>query len=169
MDGSPVVFQRWDNNQPDFRNNDENCVAMASYIGFWHDYNCGTEMKSICERSGSPPVNSTVPPTAPPTGGCPPEWILYQSKCYKLTGYRVPSTWLEARSFCQSMGANLASVTNRQEQVFLTTQMTSGATDLWIGLSNLNRDAFVWTDGQAVKYLNFDLMKVRMYTHLPKQ
>uniref|UniRef100_A0A673ZBF0 Macrophage mannose receptor 1-like n=1 Tax=Salmo trutta TaxID=8032 RepID=A0A673ZBF0_SALTR len=160
MDGSPVVFQRWDNNQPDFRNNDENCVAMASYIGFWHDYNCGTEMKSICERSGSPPVNSTVPPTAPPTGGCPPEWILYQSKCYKLTGYRVPRTWLEARSFCQSMGANLASVTNRQEQAFLTTQMTSGATDLWIGLSNLNRDAFVWTDGQAVKYLNFDFMKV---------
>ncbi|XP_045549731.1 macrophage mannose receptor 1-like [Salmo salar] len=161
MDGSPVVFQRWDNNQPDFKNNDENCVAMASSIGFWHDYNCGTEMRSICERSGSPPVNSTVPPTAPPTGGCPPEWILYQSKCYKLIGYRVPSTWLEARSFCQSMGGNLASITNRQEQVFLTTQMTSGATDLWIGLSNLNRDAFVWTDGQAVKYLNFDFMKGR--------
>ncbi|XP_045570341.1 macrophage mannose receptor 1 isoform X1 [Salmo salar] len=157
MDGSPVVFQRWDNNQPDFKNNDENCVA--SYNGFWHDYNCGTEMRSICERSGSPPVNSTVPPTAPPTGGCPPEWILYQSKCYMLIGHKSPSTWLEARSSCQSMGANLASITNRREQVFLTTQMTSGATDLWIGLSNLNRDAFVWTDGQAVKYLNFDFMK----------
>uniref|UniRef100_A0A674B7R6 Macrophage mannose receptor 1-like n=1 Tax=Salmo trutta TaxID=8032 RepID=A0A674B7R6_SALTR len=151
MDGSPVVFQRWDNNQPDFRNNDENCVAMASYIGFWHDYNCGTEMKSICERSGSPPVNSTVPPTAPPTGGCPPEWILYQSKVSKRREWILRMSPLSI-----SMVA-----------VFLTTQMTSGATDLWIGLSNLNRDAFVWTDGQAVKYLNFDLMKVRMYTHLP--
>uniref|UniRef100_A0A674BXA0 Macrophage mannose receptor 1-like n=1 Tax=Salmo trutta TaxID=8032 RepID=A0A674BXA0_SALTR len=151
MDGSPVVFQRWDNNQPDFRNNDENCVAMASYIGFWHDYNCGTEMKSICERSGSPPVNSTVPPTAPPTGGCPPEWILYQSKVSKRREWILRMSPLSI-----SMVA-----------VFLTTQMTSGATDLWIGLSNLNRDAFVWTDGQAVKYLNFDFMKVRMYTHLP--
>uniref|UniRef100_A0A673Z8X1 Macrophage mannose receptor 1-like n=1 Tax=Salmo trutta TaxID=8032 RepID=A0A673Z8X1_SALTR len=127
MDGSPVVFQRWDNNQPDFRNNDENCVAMASYIGFWHDYNCGTEMKSICERSGSPPVNSTVPPTAPPTGGCPPEWILYQSKVSKRREWILRS----------------------EIKAFLTTQMTSGATDLWIGLSNLNRDAFVWTDGPA--------------------
>uniref|UniRef100_A0A674B887 Macrophage mannose receptor 1-like n=1 Tax=Salmo trutta TaxID=8032 RepID=A0A674B887_SALTR len=148
MDGSPVVFQRWDNNQPDFRNNDENCVNLGA--GY-----------HITQWSGSPPVNSTVPPTAPPTGGCPPEWILYQSKCYKLTGYRVPSTWLEARSFCQSMGANLAMspLSISMVAVFLTTQMTSGATDLWIGLSNLNRDAFVWTDGQAVKYLNFDLMK----------
>uniref|UniRef100_A0A674BY60 Macrophage mannose receptor 1-like n=1 Tax=Salmo trutta TaxID=8032 RepID=A0A674BY60_SALTR len=128
MDGSPVVFQRWDNNQPDFRNNDENCVAMASYIGFWHDYNCGTEMKSICERSGSPPVNSTVPPTAPPTGGCPPEWILYQSKVSKRR------EWI------------LSPLSISMVAVFLTTQMTSGATDLWIGLSNLNRDAFVWTD-----------------------
>uniref|UniRef100_A0A8C7RE61 Mannose receptor, C type 1b n=1 Tax=Oncorhynchus mykiss TaxID=8022 RepID=A0A8C7RE61_ONCMY len=160
MDGSPVVFQRWDNNQPDFKNNDENCVVMSSSMGFWHDYNCGTEMRSICERSGSPPVNSTVPPTAPPTGGCPPEWVRYQSKCYKLIGYRVPCTWLEARSYCQSMGANLASIASRREQVFLMTQMTSGATDLWIGLSNLNRDAFVWTDGQAVKYLNLDFKKM---------
>uniref|UniRef100_A0A673ZBZ0 Macrophage mannose receptor 1-like n=1 Tax=Salmo trutta TaxID=8032 RepID=A0A673ZBZ0_SALTR len=128
MDGSPVVFQRWDNNQPDFKNNDENCVAMASYNGFWHDYNSGTEMRSICERSGSPPVNSTVPPTAPPTGGCPPEWILYQSKVSKRR------EWI------------LSPLSISMVAAFLTTQMTSGATDLWIGLSNLNRDAFVWTD-----------------------
>ncbi|CAB1318010.1 unnamed protein product, partial [Coregonus sp. 'balchen'] len=166
MDGSPAVYQRWDNNQPDFKNNDENCVAMYASMGFWHDYNCGTQMRSICERIGSPPANSTVAPTAPPTGGCPPEWTLYQSKCYKLIGHRVPSTWLEARSFCQSMGANLASIANRREQVFLTTQMTSVATDLWIGLSNLNRDRFVWTDGQAVKYLNWDPNKVCMYAHI---
>uniref|UniRef100_A0AAZ3NZT0 Mannose receptor, C type 1b n=1 Tax=Oncorhynchus tshawytscha TaxID=74940 RepID=A0AAZ3NZT0_ONCTS len=141
---------------------DYNYVSVSS--GFWHDYNCGTEMRSICERSGSPPVNSTVPPTAPhrrlPPGMGP-------LPCYKLIGYRVPCTWLEARSYCQSMGANLASIASRREQVFLTTQMTSGVTDLWIGLSNLNRDAFVWTDGQAVKYLNLDFIKVRMYTYLP--
>uniref|UniRef100_A0AAZ3P0P1 Mannose receptor, C type 1b n=1 Tax=Oncorhynchus tshawytscha TaxID=74940 RepID=A0AAZ3P0P1_ONCTS len=137
MDGSPVVFQRWDNNQPDFKNNDENCVVMSSSMGFWHDYNCVSGM------------------------------TITVSKCYKLIGYRVPCTWLEARSYCQSIGANLASIASRREQVFLTTQMTSGVTDLWIGLSNLNRDAFVWTDGQAVKYLNLDFIKVRMYTYLP--
>ncbi|KAL0967020.1 hypothetical protein UPYG_G00303530 [Umbra pygmaea] len=33
MDGSPVVFERWDENQPDFVNNDENCVAITKSMG----------------------------------------------------------------------------------------------------------------------------------------
>uniref|UniRef100_A0A8C7RAM9 Mannose receptor, C type 1b n=1 Tax=Oncorhynchus mykiss TaxID=8022 RepID=A0A8C7RAM9_ONCMY len=157
MDGSPVVFQRWDNNQPDFKNNDENCVVMSSSMGFWHDYNCGTEMRSICERSGSPPVNSTVPPTAPPTGGCPPEWVRYQSKVSKRR------EWILSYPCCHRLyndtDIKMSPLSISMVAVFLMTQMTSGATDLWIGLSNLNRDAFVWTDGQAVKYLNLDFKK----------
>lgn len=33
MDGSPVVYQRWDENQPNFLNNDENCVVMTTSMG----------------------------------------------------------------------------------------------------------------------------------------
>lgn len=33
MDGSPVVFQRWDQNQPRFLNNDENCAVMTNTMG----------------------------------------------------------------------------------------------------------------------------------------
>lgn len=33
MDGSPVVFQRWDQNQPRFLNNDETCATMTSNMG----------------------------------------------------------------------------------------------------------------------------------------
>lgn len=33
MDGSPVVFQRWDQNQPRFLNNDETCAVMTSDMG----------------------------------------------------------------------------------------------------------------------------------------
>lgn len=33
MDGSPVVFQMWEKNQPNFLNNDEHCVAMSSITG----------------------------------------------------------------------------------------------------------------------------------------
>uniref|UniRef100_A0A6Q2XY37 Mannose receptor, C type 1b n=1 Tax=Esox lucius TaxID=8010 RepID=A0A6Q2XY37_ESOLU len=130
MDGSPVVFQRWDENQPDFKNNDENCVVMTSYLGFWHDYNCGTEMRSICKRSVSHPPNSTVAPTVPPTGGCPPDWTQYQSKVIFFLPLCLPA-------------------------VFLTTQMGPGATDLWIGLNSLERSSLVWTDGRARKYFNW--------------
>ncbi|KAF0046776.1 hypothetical protein F2P81_000409 [Scophthalmus maximus] len=34
MDGSPVVFQKWDENQPNFSNNDENCAVMYSSMVF---------------------------------------------------------------------------------------------------------------------------------------
>lgn len=33
MDGSPVVFQRWDEDQPRFLNNDEHCVVMTTSMG----------------------------------------------------------------------------------------------------------------------------------------
>ena len=33
LDESPVVFQRWDVNQPRFLNNDENCAAMSKSMG----------------------------------------------------------------------------------------------------------------------------------------
>ncbi|KAF3698792.1 Macrophage mannose receptor 1 [Channa argus] len=34
IDGSSLVFQRWDENQPDFKNNDENCAAMTISMVF---------------------------------------------------------------------------------------------------------------------------------------
>ncbi|KAM3850435.1 macrophage mannose receptor 1-like [Diretmus argenteus] len=74
------LWKQWDENQPDFKNNDENCVAMTHRLGFWWDYNCGREQMSICKRSGSPPVNTTVAPTVPPTGGCPTDWLRFDSK-----------------------------------------------------------------------------------------
>ena len=32
-DGSPVVFQRWDINQPNSQNNFENCAVMSQHLG----------------------------------------------------------------------------------------------------------------------------------------
>lgn len=50
------------------------------FTGFWHDYNCGFEHKSICKRRASPPANTTVAPTVPPKGGCPTNWKKLNSK-----------------------------------------------------------------------------------------
>uniref|UniRef100_A0A7N9AS74 Mannose receptor, C type 1b n=1 Tax=Mastacembelus armatus TaxID=205130 RepID=A0A7N9AS74_9TELE len=168
MDGSPVVFQRWDENQPDFKNSDENCAIMTSSMGdecsiymrldfkwFWHDYNCGFEHRSICKRSGSPPVNATVAPTVPPKGGCPQNWKKFQSKCYSINNSQK-ATWEGARAQCRAMGGNLASILSRHEQVFLSNQMAEApATDLWIGFHNLHGYSFHWTDGRPVRYNNW--------------
>ncbi|KAM9349892.1 macrophage mannose receptor 1-like [Symphorus nematophorus] len=160
MDGSPVVFQRWDENQPRLLNNDENCAVMTSTAGFWHDYNCGVDHLSICKRSGSPLANTTVAPTVSPRGGCPQNWKKFDSKCYKVI-YNQRETWDGARTQCQEMGGNLASIPSRNVQVFLTTTMADAPpTDLWIGLVSVNGNPYYWTDGQRLTFSNWDLRKM---------
>uniref|UniRef100_A0A8C3ALH3 Mannose receptor, C type 1b n=1 Tax=Cyclopterus lumpus TaxID=8103 RepID=A0A8C3ALH3_CYCLU len=152
MDGSPVVFQRWDENQPSFKRNDENCAVMTSFIGFWHVYNCGQEYKYICKRSGSPPANATVAPTVPPKGGCPQHWKKFDSKCYTIINNQN-ETWHGAKTQCKAMGGNLASILSREVQVFLTAKLAEApATDLWIGLYNVRGAPFLWTDGRPMRY-----------------
>ncbi|XP_075954227.1 macrophage mannose receptor 1-like [Anarhichas minor] len=155
MDGSSVVFQRWDENQPFFQHNDENCAAMTVYTGFWHVYNCGSEHRIICKRSGSPHANATVAPTVLPTGGCPQNWKKCDSKCYSIINNQN-ETWHGAKAQCKAMGGNLASIVSREVQVFLTAKLAEApATSLWIGLYNRQGRQFLWTDGRPMRYSNW--------------
>lgn len=105
LDGSPVVFEMWDKNQPHFLNDDEHCVAMSPFTGvqprnlsvmfhgtkmtprildylteLWHNSNCGFERNAICKRSSSAKYNYTATPTVHPSGGCPANWTKLVSK-----------------------------------------------------------------------------------------
>ncbi|XP_039873788.1 macrophage mannose receptor 1-like isoform X1 [Simochromis diagramma] len=154
MDGSQVVFQRWDENQPEFKNFDENCAVMTHHNGFWHDSNCGLEYMSFCKRSSSTPTNTTAAvPTVSPKGGCPPPWKKFNSKCY-IIFKNQNLTWQDAREKCKQKGGQLASITSRQVEVFLLSQMVDApTTDLWIGLIWSQWKTY-WTDGQPKSYTN---------------
>ncbi|XP_036451965.1 macrophage mannose receptor 1-like [Colossoma macropomum] len=155
MDGSPVLFQAWEQNQPAFLNNDEHCVKMTYSQGLWQSVNCGDGVGFVCKRSGSVPINVTAAPTEPPKGGCAPDWVKFEEKCYKI-GLDL-KTWTEARSYCRRLGGNLAAITNRIQQVFLTSRMDdANVPDLWLGLNNLVSDRFRWTDGSEFRHAEFD-------------
>ncbi|XP_072544729.1 macrophage mannose receptor 1-like [Salminus brasiliensis] len=155
IDGSPVVFQVWERNQPAFMNNEENCVKMTRTQGFWESVNCGDREGFICKRNGSPPVNATVAPTMPPTGGCAPDWVKFQDKCYKVK--TEEKTWPNARAYCMQLGGNLASIPNSIQQDFLISKMVNddNIPDLWLGLSNLAGRKFKYTDGSPVTFTNW--------------
>ncbi|XP_037642854.1 macrophage mannose receptor 1-like [Sebastes umbrosus] len=160
MDGSPVFFQKWNEGQPDFKNYDENCAVMFPSNGFWHDYNCGHEFRSICKRGGSPPANTTVQPTDAPTGGCLLPWKKFKSKCYNIIRDRN-LTWDGGRKHCQDMGGNLVSIPSRHVEVFLMNQMAdTPTTDLWIGFHNTYSSGFFWTDGRPRQYNNLNLERL---------
>ncbi|XP_010904068.2 macrophage mannose receptor 1 [Esox lucius] len=155
LDGSPVVYTAWDQNEPNFANNDENCVTIYKSMGYWNDINCGVELPSICKRTTSF-VNTTMVPTTVPKGGCSPEWIAFQGKCYKFIRDNDKKAWQEARTFCINQGGNLASILSEKEQAFLTTQMLGNPQDMWIGLNDVNWEMrFLWTEGKGVSYTNW--------------
>ncbi|XP_072544238.1 macrophage mannose receptor 1-like [Salminus brasiliensis] len=146
MDGSPVVFQAWTQNQPTFLYGEENCVRMTWYHGLWESVNCGNvESGFICKRSGSVPAHATAAPTEAPKGGCPPDWVKFQEKCFRI-GLDM-KTWDDARLYCRSLGGTLASVTSRLQQAFLTLKITDGTPDLWLGFSTLPGRILKWVDG----------------------
>ncbi|XP_072234626.1 macrophage mannose receptor 1 [Leuresthes tenuis] len=153
LDGTPVTYTAWEHNEPNFANNDENCVTMYKGMGYWNDINCGMELPSICKRSGSF-LNTTMEPTTVPQGGCAPEWVAFQGKCYKFI--KETKNWHDARKHCQQEGGNLLSIDSENEQVFLTTQLLLYNNDLWIGMNDVNWEMhFVWTDGKRISYTNW--------------
>uniref|UniRef100_A0A667Y143 Mannose receptor C-type 1 n=1 Tax=Myripristis murdjan TaxID=586833 RepID=A0A667Y143_9TELE len=154
MDGTPVTYTAWEQNEPNFANNDENCVTIYKSMGYWNDINCGVELPSICKRSANF-TNTTIAPTTVPKGGCAPEWISFHGK-----------KWLCARCVFHCV-AKLFHLSTPEFQVviallvlpllaFLTTQMLKYPEDLWIGMNDVNWEMrFLWTEGKGVSYTNW--------------
>uniref|UniRef100_A0A4W6CGV2 Mannose receptor C-type 1 n=1 Tax=Lates calcarifer TaxID=8187 RepID=A0A4W6CGV2_LATCA len=155
LDGTPVSYTAWEHNEPNFANNDENCVTIYKNMGYWNDINCGMELPSICKRSTNF-VNTTMAPTTVPKGGCAPEWLSFQGKCYKIVVGNDNKNWQDARTYCINQGGNLVSIVTEREQAFLTTQMLRYNEDFWIGMNDVNWEMhFVWTDGKGISYTNW--------------
>ncbi|XP_028288347.1 macrophage mannose receptor 1 [Parambassis ranga] len=155
VDETPITYTAWAHNEPNFANNDENCVTMYTGMGYWNDINCGIELPSICKRSNNF-VNTTMAPTTVPKGGCAPEWVHFQGKCYKFMTERNRMFWQHARTYCVNQGGNLVSILSAKEQAFLTTQMLQYNEDFWIGMNDINWETrFVWTDGKGVSYTHW--------------
>ncbi|KAL2087721.1 hypothetical protein ACEWY4_016549 [Coilia grayii] len=70
---------------------------------------------------------------------CPDGWKLY-GKCYHITS--PEQNWAEARRACQYLGADLVTIKNKEEQVFISQMRRWG----WIGLQRYG-SSWMWVDG----------------------
>ncbi|RLW11503.1 hypothetical protein DV515_00001465, partial [Chloebia gouldiae] len=145
VDGTPVTYVAWAPNEPNFANNEENCVVMLSEHGLWNDINCGSANNFVCEKHNSS-LNSTLPSPLPP-GGCP---EIFASNITRNL------TWHAARDVCFNLGGNLATIPNERVQAFLFYHLKYAITNVWIGMNDINREStFLWTDGSTVSYTNW--------------
>ncbi|MEE6466813.1 hypothetical protein FKM82_007061 [Ascaphus truei] len=155
MDGTPLDYVAWASYEPNFANNDENCVVMYKNLGFWNDINCGYPNAFICERKNSS-INATFAPTVPaPQGGCPSDWLPFRKRCYKIFE-NENAEWHSARTACMELNGNLVTVEDNLVQAFLTYHLKDFVGNVWIGLNDVNSEhKFLWTTGSGVYYTNW--------------
>ncbi|XP_030055361.1 macrophage mannose receptor 1 [Microcaecilia unicolor] len=159
MDNTPVTFVAWSKSEPNFANNDENCVAMYKNTGYWNDINCGYRHPFICERRNGTINGGLAPTESSAPGGCPAEWFSFQKKCYKILGTddkEDREDWHTARNACIAKGGNLASIPDLAVQAFLTYHLLDLNVSVWIGLNDISAEyKFLWTDGSGVYFTNW--------------
>nr|XP_011422437.3 macrophage mannose receptor 1 isoform X2 [Crassostrea gigas] len=157
-DSSPTDYTNWNRGEPNDAGGIEDCVSMISN-GKWNDINCFFSKPFICKVQRGVPLSTTpVIPTASSSNACGTGWVLYNQFCYYLGNGSSLMTWFDARSTCNQMGAELASVHSRDEDNFLVGQYTrqKGRTDFWIGLNDIEyNNKFVWTDGSVLDFISW--------------
>ncbi|KAL8566683.1 hypothetical protein ACOMHN_055620 [Nucella lapillus] len=164
-DGSPVTLDiPWSPGQPDSGNGTRACVELHAPSGTLALRDCRLPRNWLCAiRSGVQPfqrLSERILPTAGPAGSCLPlddTWKRYGDSCYRVTSGQ-PATWRQARATCQQDRADLASVTNIQENMFiLSLAQKTPELKMWIGLSELTSRGgyYGWSDGSSVRFVNW--------------
>ena len=91
------------------------------------------------------------------------EWSPINEECNSCTLYQREDSaywycpndsWTDAQMRCATFGANLASVQDFEENLWLALRTESGAD--WIGLNDIgNEGGYTWVDGMPVEYTNW--------------
>ncbi|XP_067687491.1 macrophage mannose receptor 1-like [Haliotis asinina] len=133
---SPGGNLYWRPSQPPATFNANNtCVELSNNAlpTTWVATSCSTRNKYYCVR---------------PEGTCADGWLEYGQECY-LFNPHYSLSWPAALNYCKGLGGNLASLQTKNIQAFinqyLSTQNAVGVTELWIGLTDNNKDAGPWT------------------------
>ncbi|XP_040000794.1 CD209 antigen-like protein E [Xiphias gladius] len=87
---------------------------------------------------------------------CPQSWLMFGSSCYYISSQR--RSWDDSRQDCVQRYADLAIISSKQEQAFLTgltmaawVGMTDRAVEgtwIWVDGTPVNKDGLQWANGQ---------------------
>ncbi|XP_046543699.1 uncharacterized protein LOC124253889 [Haliotis rubra] len=163
-DKTPADFTLWADKEPDTQGGKAQCVEVIIQTGKFNVQACWQLRNWICGiRKGVMPAPRTTLPVPTSGGACPhlPNWLLYNGYCYMAQdgGGDYGKTWREARSMCAQSTADLASIGNIKEQLFIQ-NLVSNLSDVhvWIGFSELDWDmGYRWSDGTPdVKFMNWN-------------
>ncbi|XP_067468353.1 CD209 antigen-like protein E [Thunnus thynnus] len=98
------------------------------------------------------PPSCLQPPEIKPNDSClkcDEDWEQHGGKCYYFS--IIISSWEESRRYCQSQGGDLVKIDSRDEQIFLTKELSDKMNyhedRFWIGLTDSKKEGeWFWVD-----------------------
>jgi hypothetical protein len=95
---------------------------------------------------------------------CPCDMVYYKDHAYMLCS-STTRIWSKARERCIAYGYDLATVDDVLEDDWLDGEIDSRSTDIWLfGLNDITTEGtFVWADGSASTYRNWDTYEPNNY------
>ncbi|XP_029979956.1 C-type lectin domain family 4 member E-like isoform X1 [Sphaeramia orbicularis] len=86
--------------------------------------------------------NDRIPTETTP---CPPEWMMFQDRCYLLSSITGP--WETGNQDCRARGAHLMIINSTEEQEYIS----SFKDEIWIGLNDIETErTWKWVDGSPI-------------------
>ncbi|XP_048201313.1 secretory phospholipase A2 receptor isoform X1 [Perognathus longimembris pacificus] len=129
---SSVIFTNWHRLEPQiFPNRSQLCVSAEQSEGHWKVKDCEKTLYYICKTAGQ--VLSDV------ESGCPKGWERHGGFCYKIDTVLRSFDHASSAYYCPPA---LTTITNRFEQAFITSMISSVVNTkdsyFWIGLQDQN-------------------------------
>lgn len=108
-------------------------------------------IKQVDTDATNPMTTTSIPTTTELV--CPPSWTEWENHCYLFVS--SADDWQGAERYCNSQGANLASVHSYMESDFLYT-FTNRA-DSWLGGTDSAAEGrWEWSDGTPFDYTTWE-------------
>eukprot|EP00079_Xenopus_tropicalis_P039014 XP_017952785.1 PREDICTED: secretory phospholipase A2 receptor [Xenopus tropicalis] len=144
-DGSKSRFTAWrDNESP----SDGNCGYIGT-DGYWRGGDCDTELQgAVCLVT-----NETDPLDY--GGECSETWIKFQNYCYSFSSVLDKTVFEAASEVCKQQGSGLLTITNEEENVFLSKElgMFTSLEMIWLNRILFHGNGSVaWMDGTPVMF-----------------
>ncbi|CAJ0946187.1 unnamed protein product, partial [Mesorhabditis belari] len=165
-DGTPLIYQNWNNGEPQSTSNSSICAVLDPRNGKWNAAECSFARPFACSINHDEAV-------------CPDEWMPFQNQCYYLRNFTlVNGKWQlylyeDAEKECINVGSHLASIHSKEEHDFIfdliyanVNGMTGPSPDshpcnwgwAFIGLTGTGAaNDSTWTDGSPTDFLGYPL------------
>ncbi|CAC5363725.1 MRC [Mytilus coruscus] len=119
-----------------------NCIKLDNTNGMLVA-KCQTKRGVLCQRRAGKQIRCNSAE----------DWQSYGNKCYKVTGHEQKGSWKQAKLFCNTKNATVASPMSSSEQYALFDFVQNNGQKLWIGVHSSDdrfNNQWIWTNGSVL-------------------